>query len=179
MLISYALLIFTITSSVVAPSPPPPSLPQQAFGWPLQPYTWKALQGNSHLRLLEVHDPANSSWIYRWYRLKIFKPGLRPIWPDDADLDQVMQFTAIDSAVSRVTYLKLKRIEKNDQYELDLHGGYLEIGNGNVNDPNIPLEGYWGRAYELNVSNDFWKPSVVVPHAQVYRLFLMVGRNEQ
>ena len=153
MLIFHPLLIFALTSSVVA-------LP------PHQPFStaWQTLQGHTDIRLFDVPNPEEPSLIYRWYRLKI---GDVPTWPEDAVLEQVMQFAATDHRVSRVTYLKLKRVVENDGHEFHLQGGYEEISSGDVNDPKIPLEGFWGRADKLDVSNDFfWKPSVVEPRLQ-------------
>ena len=141
MLVTYALLIFALTSSVVALPP------HQPFGT-----AWQTLQGHTDIRLFDVPYPEEPSLIYRWYRLKI---GDVPTWPEDAVLEQVMQFAATDHRVSRVTYLKLKRAVENDGHEFHLQGGYEEISSGDVNDPKIPLEGYWGRADKLDVSNDF------------------------
>ena len=158
----YALLLFALTSSVVAPPPPPQ--PELAFG-----LAWQKLQGND---LLED----GPGWpMHCWYRLKLVEPQVKPIWPNDANLDHFMCF---DDPVSRVTYLKLERVEKNGQFHLH---EYLKIRESGVNDLSIPLEGYWGRGPptdKLNVSDDFCKPSVVVPHAQVYRFFLTARRAQ-
>ncbi|KAF8731574.1 hypothetical protein AX14_004683 [Amanita brunnescens Koide BX004] len=137
MLISYALLIFALTSAVLAPTPPPQ---QPLFG-----LAWQTLQGNDLL------EDGPDCPVHCWYRLKIAEPGVKPIWPDDANLDDFMCF---DDPVSRVTYLKLQRVEKNDQFHLHTYKAMRKSG---VNDLDIPLDGYWGRGpptNDLNTSSD-------------------------
>ncbi|KAF8731577.1 hypothetical protein AX14_004684 [Amanita brunnescens Koide BX004] len=132
----YALLLFALTSSVVAPPPPPQ--PELAFG-----LAWQKLQGND---LLED----GPGWpMHCWYRLKLVEPQVKPIWPNDANLDHFMCF---DDPVSRVTYLKLERVEKNGQFHLH---EYLKIRESGVNDLSIPLEGYWGRGPPTDKLNAF------------------------
>ncbi|KAF8666323.1 hypothetical protein AX14_006488 [Amanita brunnescens Koide BX004] len=135
MLISYyALLIFALTSSVVAPSS------QKASG-----SAWQTLQGNTDPRLRDVEDP--NGVVYRWYQLQEDKPT----WPEDAKLDRFMEFIPVDGRVERVACFKFQRITTPDQLKIHVRRtGYDSVRRNSVNDPLIALAGYWGRAKGLN-----------------------------
>ena len=139
MLISYyALLIFALTSSVVAPSS------QQPSG-----SAWQTLQGNTDPRLRDVEDP--NGVVYRWYQLQEDKPT----WPKDAKLDRFMEFIPVDGRVERVACFKFQRITTPDQLKIHVcRTGYDLVRKNRVNDPLIALAGYWGRAKGLNVSDN-------------------------
>lgn len=90
--ISYSLLVFALTSFVVAGSTPgsTSSEPDPKLRWP-QFYAqeeWQALVLNNNPYLIE-------DWNEKyWYRLKpIKKKDEKPLWPDDRDLEDIMQFT--------------------------------------------------------------------------------------
>lgn len=159
MLISYVLLIFALTSSVVAPRPG------------LQLDSWKLLRGNTDQRLLKKTGPNNC--VYRWYRLKrVNKPKDVPSWPQDKNLDQVMQFTPTNDGID-VAYLHLRR--DPDLRLLQRPTNYFSLTKGPALERKIiRLVGFWGRASKLNVSDNFWKLSIVVPHAQVYSISLRI-----
>ena len=112
------------------------------------------LEGKEDPRLREVADPDDSSVVYRWYRLKRAGVG-KPTWPEDADLDRVIQFMSTDHNVERVLHLKLRRVTTPDQRKIYLRRmGYDIVRRGRLNDRYIPLVGFWGRAKGFNVSDD-------------------------
>ena len=138
-------------------------------------HPWQTLEGNTYLpRLQEGPHPVE------WYRLKMVKSISTdyPIWSRDRNLDDVMKFVPINGRIENVFYFTLPRVTQDQHHYLLCNTEYSPQTNGPVNDWSIPLEGFWGRANGLAVSDNFWKPSVVVPHAQVYRLFLMVERTK-
>ena len=118
------------------------------------------LQGNEDPRLLEA--AGSNKQLYRWYGLKIVnEPGDTPTWSRDSMvLELVMQFgpIIIHGGVQDVYSFKLRRF-LDDQRRLHLYyiNKYSPQTEGfvSVNTPNIPLEGFWGRASKVNVSDDF------------------------
>ncbi|KAF8731571.1 hypothetical protein AX14_004680 [Amanita brunnescens Koide BX004] len=125
MLIAYALLIFALTSSVVArPSPPQ----QASVSEPGK--LWKTLQGALDLRLVEAKD--SEKRFYRWYRLKKI----------------VMRFVPFDGRIKSVYYDRLRR--DNDHNLLRSGTKYSpQKSNVPVDSKDIPLVGVWGRASKL------------------------------
>ena len=116
------------------------------------------LQGNTDPRLLELRGP--NGRLYRWYRLKEIKePKDTPTWPRDMDLERVMELKSIriNGGIESIKSLKLRRDLKieDDQHQLHLLASKYSPqtdSSVSVNDPKIPLEGFWGRA---DVSDDF------------------------
>lgn len=138
MLISYALLIFALTSSVVA-------------------FEWQILQGNPDKRLPEAKEGGR---VYRWYRLKELKNGheIYPAWPEDRKLDHVIKFVGTNG-IESVSYYKLRRnVENHDLLRNEKTSYGLRRKGARLDDERIPLEGFWGRARGLDVSDKFWKP---------------------
>ena len=129
---------------------------------------WQMLESNADLAGLVDEG----LYPVRWYRLKIVTGSrVDPILPWDDELDDVVQFVTAHSRVESVSYMKLKRDEGK---VLVPDGVFYPHGEGNflLDNGQVPLEGFWGRRQALNVSDaNVWKPSVVVPHAQVYRLW--------
>ena len=123
------------------------------------------LQDNEDPRLLEISPNP-----YRWYRLKSVVDEGYPTWPEDAGLERVIQLRIENHRVSGLSLHQLRRVATADGRELHLvtNAGYEFVRTCHFNDMNMVLDGFWGRANKLNVSDDFWKPSVVVPHAQVF-----------
>jgi hypothetical protein len=163
MLISYALIIFALAFAVVAP--PPSGSPSD---------TWLTLEGNEgnegnkYLASLVTVPETDPPVMYRWYRLKIVAPGEKPIWPRDCNLDHVMQFVSIENLVKKVIYTQLKRIKSGGQVVLTPGLSFpQQKGQMGLNDWHVPLEGFWGRGHRFDVSDDFWKPFVVVPHSSL------------
>jgi hypothetical protein len=90
--------------------------------------------------------------LYPWYRLK---PGDKPVWPNDENLDQIMEFIPTNGRVERASRLRLRRATTRDQLKLLLRRtGYDRVRGGHLNDPIMPLVGFWGRAKGFNVSDD-------------------------
>lgn len=197
MLISYALLIFTLSSSVVAPTPPPV---HQSQGDPSvwQP-VWKRLEGSKDPCLINPSPWPNLA--YRWYKLKPMKTKTDyPTWSENKDLDQVIQFIRVTDGggVEQVSIFEIYRqIHQGhgiDQYKY--HRTRL-ISKKVISldaDNQIDLEGFWGRGVELeNVSqiifenldcvsrsslqNYLMKPQIpVVAHDMVIRIEKPSGR---
>ena len=141
---------------------------------------WQMLEGNAYLAHLQEGPDS-----VQWYRLKMIAdintdhPTI-PIWPQDKKLDDVMKFVPTNGHITKVSYLTLPRVTQDQHHHLLRNTEYSQQTEGpvSVDDWYIPLEGFWGRATGLAVSGDSLKPSVVVPHAQVYRLSLRVRRTE-
>jgi hypothetical protein len=150
MLISYALLIFALCSSVVAPSPPPARrLQEEASG--LRP-GWEVLEGNKDLRLINP-DP---ELVYRWYKLKYMETKTDyPTWSKNKNLDQAIQFINITDGggVEQVSIFRLHRqlYQRINEYEYhQTRYAFKKTGRKpRPLDDLINLKGFWGRALEL------------------------------
>ncbi|KAF8655619.1 hypothetical protein AX14_008135 [Amanita brunnescens Koide BX004] len=147
MLISYALFIFALAFSVVAPPPPPhqqaPSRPEQE---------WKVLQGNNDPRLI------NSLW----YSVMTLEANDElPSWPKNANLDRVLQFMPVatdaphaNDGVGRVSIYKFHRDlrQNGDHYEFYHPHQTFESFNSEthkrfLHNKKIPgLKGLWAQS---------------------------------
>lgn len=139
---------------------------------------WQKLEGNTNLARLVEEGPHP---IRVWYQLKIVKINECPTWPMDADLDRIMRFISTNGRITSVSYMRLRRVKKGDRLVLAPDDVLYPEGRENlhVNDWAVPLDGLWGRQWAVtDVSDDFWKPSAVVPHTQVYSLWLRIWGSE-
>ena len=93
-----------------------------------------------------------------------------PTWPEDVNLDQVIQLRIEDGRIDGLSLLKLRRVAAPDEHSIHLisNAGYEDGRVSHFNDMAMRLDGFWARANKLNVSDHVWKLFVVVPHAQVY-----------
>ena len=100
MLISYALFIFALASSVVAPPPP------------RQQIEWQALKGATDPRLIDN----------LWYKVELLAPGEQlPSWPDVKILDHVLELVpARDGRIEAICIYQFGRkfVDNDGQYEL-------------------------------------------------------------
>ncbi|KAF8687519.1 hypothetical protein AX14_003691 [Amanita brunnescens Koide BX004] len=126
---------------------------------------WAALQGSEDPRLLEVPPD-----LYHWFRIKLVVAQDYPTWPEDVNLDQVIQLRIEDGRIDGLSLLKLRRVAAPDEHSIHLisNAGYEDGRVSHFNDMAMRLDGFWARANKLNISDHVWKLFVVVPHAQVY-----------
>ena len=154
MLISYALFIFALTSSVVAPPPsprlsgaPPPLVYKSEF---------KPLMGATDERLI--------GRVKYFYKVKTLatRDDL-PSWPRDSDLDTNLKFRAVDGGVGQVTIRRLRRqLSKisDHQYEFRYEKNGYRILKDSISLRDAPnsgetsLEGLWAL---VEVSDGFRK----------------------
>ena len=174
MLISCFLLVFTLTSSVIAEYLPPEPDPTE----------WQALLFNTNPFLIEDWDK------YYWYRLKrLEKKDDEPKWPDDQELDEIIQLVSSPQrcmvkmmikgrkcvvnqpiyVLDTVSYWEFRReyrVRHPDGLELrlklpgmpddrynDLHlQRELRVEESKNERLRIPLEGFWGRSTMVPVS---------------------------
>ncbi|KAF8687524.1 hypothetical protein AX14_003678 [Amanita brunnescens Koide BX004] len=173
MLISYALFIFALASSVVAPPPPPhqhaPSRSEQG---------WKVLEGNDDKRLIgksirwhrvkHIGAIAGSD-LPSWSDDKKLEMSHLPSWPQDEILDQALEFIATDDAgggvgrVSSFTFYRKLHEQNKDLFEFYFYGYSKNKMLAPLDHAGISLEGFWGLAYR----HEAYEPTKLDPNEPV------------